>query len=345
MADGSSFMGFPRAVKQAEYVSLVVKRKWELFRENGRREESHGFNREQKIEDGLGNNQAEHCYKMPVCRFKSILQMVSVSILLMNDFKQLPTSPPAQTSAIFISFYKCGASYSCLAPNRSYPLPQPILSLDPPSSVILPGEEVSLVCHFPLTGCSVEFYRNHKDILDYVNEVSYTAKVKLEADIKWKGNNAYICKYRKYFENNGTWACSPHSDPVQLIVTDKLPNPTASIEPVSGVVTVGDRVQINCTTSYPSPISHLYKKHGKKPVESRNVSGSERSVILTMKDLEPEDSGEYSCSFDKTVKGNVVTSWSSMLPLHSPGPTFLSIHPLVWSAEGRPFELPAQDPF
>ncbi|XP_078390485.1 osteoclast-associated immunoglobulin-like receptor [Cetorhinus maximus] len=221
---------------------------------------------------------------MPVCRFKSILQMVSVSILLMNV---------------------SSADVDC---DKNNPLPQPILSLDPPSSVILPREEVSLVCHFPITGCIVEFYRNHKYLLGYVNEVNYTAKVKLEADIKWKGNNAYTCIYLRYLENDSTWACSPHSDPVQLIVTDKLPKPTASIEPVSRVVTVGERVQINCTTSYPSPISHLYKKYGQKRIETRNVSGSERSVILTMKDLEPEDSGEYCCSFEKTVKRNMYES-------------------------------------
>ncbi|XP_078392477.1 immunoglobulin superfamily member 1-like, partial [Cetorhinus maximus] len=188
------------------------------------------------------------------------------------------------------------------------PLPQPILSLDPPSSVILPGEEVPLVCRFPLTLCNVEIYRYLEELSPYVSEVNYTAKVKLEADIKWKGNNGYTCKYRKYFENNRTWACSPYSDSVQLIVTDKLPKPTLSIETVSGVVTVGERVQFNCTTSYPIPISHLYKKRGKKPVETRNVSDSERSVILTMKDLEPEDSGEYSCNFEKTVKGKVYES-------------------------------------
>ncbi|XP_041036008.1 alpha-1B-glycoprotein-like isoform X3 [Carcharodon carcharias] len=221
---------------------------------------------------------------MPACRFKSILQMVALSILLTN------------TSS---------ADVDC---DKNNPLPRPILSLDPPSSVILPGESISLVCHFPLTLCNVDFYRNHKEQLVYFNDASYIAKVKLEADMKWKGNNAYTCKYLRYFENNRTWACSPHSDPVELIVTDKLPKPTASIEPVSGVVTVGERVQINCSSSYPSPISHLYKKYGTKPVETRIVSDSERSVILAMKDLEPEDSGAYCCSFEKTEKGKVYES-------------------------------------
>ncbi|XP_041035997.1 alpha-1B-glycoprotein-like [Carcharodon carcharias] len=228
------------------------------------------------------NRQAQLCCKMPVCPLKSILQMVSILLTKASS-----------------------ADVDCTKHN---PLPKPILSLDPPTSVILLGENISLVCHFPLTRCNVDFYRNHKEQLTYLNEVDCIAKVMLEADIKWKGNNAYTCEYQKYFENNKTWACSPHSDPVMLIVTDKLPKPTFSIEPFSGVVTVGERVQFNCTTSYPSPIAHLYKKHGRTRLDTRNVSDSQRSVILTMKDLEPEDSGEYSCSFEKTLKGQVYNS-------------------------------------
>ncbi|XP_078063519.1 immunoglobulin superfamily member 1-like [Mustelus asterias] len=89
---------------------------------------------------------------------------------------------------------------------------------------------------------------------------------------------------------------------------DKLPEPTLSIEPASGVVTVGERVQFNCTSSYPAHISHLYKKHSIYPADSQNVSDSERTVILTLADLVPEDSKEYSCSFEKTVNGKVYQS-------------------------------------
>ena len=80
------------------------------------------------------------------------------------------------------------------------------------------------------------------------------------------------------------------------------------MEPASGVVTVGERVQFNCTSSYPAHISHLYKKHSSSPAASRKVSDSERTVILTLADLVPEDSNEYCCSFEKTVNGKVYQS-------------------------------------
>ncbi|XP_078069598.1 leukocyte immunoglobulin-like receptor subfamily A member 1 [Mustelus asterias] len=197
---------------------------------------------------------------------------------------------------------------SLIENSEGNPLPKPTLSLDPSSGAILPGEEVSLTCHFPFIGCAGEFYRNDNDLVSYFNEENYNVTHQFKEGLPAKGHNSYTCQYRKYFENNRTWGYSPRSDPVWVTVTDKLPEPTLSIEPASGVVTVGERVQFNCTSSYPAHISHLYKKQSRSPIDSRKVSDSERTVILTLADLVPEDSKEYSCSFEKTVNGRVYHS-------------------------------------
>ncbi|XP_078390379.1 immunoglobulin superfamily member 1-like [Cetorhinus maximus] len=187
-------------------------------------------------------------------------------------------------------------------------LPKPILSLDPPSSVILLGEDYTLVCHFPLTRCNVELYKGFKDRVSAANEVDYTAAFKVTAALPSKGKNSYTCKYQKFYERNLTWAYSPISDPVQFNVADELPKPSVSVEPASGVLSVGDQVHINCTTCYPSRLSRLYRERDGLIIDTQNTSESVRTVIFTIKELEPMDGGAYSCNVVKTVLGKVYVS-------------------------------------
>ncbi|XP_020367253.1 leukocyte immunoglobulin-like receptor subfamily A member 3 [Rhincodon typus] len=182
-------------------------------------------------------------------------------------------------------------------------LPQPTMTLDPPLKVILPGEEFLLSCHFPVTLCTVEFYRNYTQKISFRNHVSHSASIKNEENVKSIGRNSYTCKYEKFFDNNKTWAYSPLSQPMELTVTDVIPKPTISLEPASGVVTVGGQVRINCTSSYPSHIAHLYKNNSRIAIFTKNVSDSGQTVSFTIEDLEALDSGEYSCGFEKTLKG------------------------------------------
>ncbi|XP_078390495.1 alpha-1B-glycoprotein-like [Cetorhinus maximus] len=182
-------------------------------------------------------------------------------------------------------------------------LPKPILSLVPPSSVILPGEEFSLVCYFPLNGCNVELYKGFKDRVLTANEVNYTAAFKVAAALPSKGQNSYACKYQKFFQRNMTWAYSPFSDPLQFNVADELPKPSVSVEPASGVLSVGDQVHINCTTSYPSRLSRLYRERDGSIIDTHNTSDSVRTSTFTIRELEPMDGGAYSCKAVKTVLG------------------------------------------
>ncbi|XP_067837122.1 platelet glycoprotein VI-like [Heptranchias perlo] len=136
----------------------------------------------------------------------------------------------------------------------------------------------------------------------YFNEVNYTAKTKDDGGLKVKGSISYRCKYKKYFENNSSWAYSPPSDNVWLNLTDKLPKPTVSMDPAAGVVTVGERVRINCTANYSADRSRLYRQGDTNPIDTRDVSGSERSIIFNITDPDPTDGGDYTCDFVKTVK-------------------------------------------
>ncbi|XP_067835190.1 putative killer cell immunoglobulin-like receptor-like protein KIR3DX1 [Heptranchias perlo] len=183
---------------------------------------------------------------------------------------------------------------------------KPTLSMDPAWSVILLGEEVSLTCHFAHSKCIVDFYRNNEKtknkMFAYFNEVNYTAKTKDDGGLKVKGSISYRCKYKKYFENNSSWAYSPPSDNVWLNLTDKLPKPTVSMDPAAGVVTVGERVRINCTANYSADRSRLYRQGDTNPIDTRDVSGSERSIIFNITDPDPTDGGAYICDFVKTVK-------------------------------------------
>uniref|UniRef100_UPI00398F0255 leukocyte immunoglobulin-like receptor subfamily A member 2 isoform X5 n=1 Tax=Pristiophorus japonicus TaxID=55135 RepID=UPI00398F0255 len=189
-------------------------------------------------------------------------------------------------------------------------LAKPTLTLDPPGGVVLLGEEFSLTCHFPLTHCNVELYINKESqYIDHSSESDYSATFKIDEDgtRTLKGRTNYTCQYTKYFENNRTWAYSPRSEPVCLTVTDTLPKPTMSVDPPSGVVTVGEGIQITCITSYPAHRSGLYRGHS-DIIDTRHVSGSEGSVTFPITDLEPTDGGAYICVFEKTVKGRVYLS-------------------------------------
>ncbi|XP_038642983.1 immunoglobulin superfamily member 1-like isoform X2 [Scyliorhinus canicula] len=194
------------------------------------------------------------------------------------------------------------------AAPQSVGLPKPTLTLEPQSSIILPGENYSLSCHFPLTRCSVELYTHFKVRVMTKTDVNYTAVFRFSATQTSKGPGTYNCKYQKFFETNMTWAYSPISDPVQFSITDELPKPSVSIEPATGLVTVGDRVHINCTTSYPSQISHLYREHGGRSIDTHNVSDSMRTIIFTIKEVDPMDGGAYSCSVSKAVLGKTYES-------------------------------------
>ncbi|XP_078390489.1 osteoclast-associated immunoglobulin-like receptor [Cetorhinus maximus] len=100
-----------------------------------------------------------------------------------------------------------------------------------------------------------------------------------------------------------TWAYSPISDPVQFNVADELPKPSVSVEPASGVLSVGDQVHINCTTSYPSRLSRLYRERDGSIIDTHNTSESVRTSTFTIKELEPMDGGAYSCKAVRTVLG------------------------------------------
>ncbi|XP_078390487.1 osteoclast-associated immunoglobulin-like receptor isoform X2 [Cetorhinus maximus] len=190
----------------------------------------------------------------------------------------------------------------------SVDLPKPILSMDPPSSVILPGEEFSLTCHFPFTDCHGDFYRNEELTKGTFFGKNYTVVIHVRQDTTWKGRESYKCNYRKYFSDTKTWSRSGFSELVHFTVTDELPKPTVSMEPASGVVTVGERVRIKCSASYPSHISRLYRTHHETPIDTQNVSGSDWSVNFTITEADTKDSGQYNCTFERSVSGKEYVS-------------------------------------
>ncbi|XP_060713021.1 carcinoembryonic antigen-related cell adhesion molecule 5-like [Hemiscyllium ocellatum] len=191
---------------------------------------------------------------------------------------------------------------------QGFALPQPTMTIDPPMKIILPGEDFLLMCHFPLTHCNVDFYRNYTHRISSIFDARNIATFKNQEDGRSIGHNTYTCKYQKFFDNNKTWEYSPLSEPTEIVITGVIPKPTISLEPASGAVTVGGEVHINCTSSYPSHIARLYKNDSRIPILTKNVSDSEQTVIFTIEDLETLDSGEYSCSFAKTLKGTEYTS-------------------------------------
>ncbi|XP_078390490.1 osteoclast-associated immunoglobulin-like receptor [Cetorhinus maximus] len=80
------------------------------------------------------------------------------------------------------------------------------------------------------------------------------------------------------------------------------------MELAPGVVTVGERVRIKCSASYPSHISRLYRTHHETPIDTQNVSGSDWSVNFTITEADTKDSGQYNCRFERTVNGTEYVS-------------------------------------
>ncbi|XP_041035995.1 osteoclast-associated immunoglobulin-like receptor [Carcharodon carcharias] len=224
---------------------------------------------------------AGDCFPMPVYGLNAILQM-------------------AVTSSLLLIMASLGVG--------SVDLPKPTLSMDPPSSIILPGEEFSLTCHFPFTDCHGDFYRNEELSKGTFFGKNHTAVIHIRQETTWKGLESYNCKYRKYFSDTRTWLRSEFSEPVQFTVTGELPKPTVSMEPASGVVTVGERVRIKCSATYPSHISRLYRTHHQTPIDTQNVSGSDWSVNFTITDADTNDSGQYNCTSERTVSGTAYVS-------------------------------------
>ncbi|XP_038642986.1 immunoglobulin superfamily member 1-like isoform X3 [Scyliorhinus canicula] len=259
---------------------------------------------------GISGSQSEnqpvgHCFPMLVYCLKLIIHMAATSSLLVIvasfgvDSAGSLSPPPVDYGGPRSSPFR---GRRRPAAPQSVGLPKPTLTLEPQSSIILPGENYSLSCHFPLTRCSVELYTHFKVRVMTKTDVNYTAVFRFSATQTSKGPGTYNCKYQKFFETNMTWAYSPISDPVQFSITDELPKPTISVEPATRVLTVGERVNINCTSSHRSHISNLYREQG-QPTYSYNMSEFERSIIFTIKELTPQDAGAYSCSFVKAVKG------------------------------------------
>ncbi|XP_067878055.1 uncharacterized protein [Heterodontus francisci] len=115
-----------------------------------------------------------------------------------------------------------------------------------------------------------------------------------------KGN--YTCQC---LTEPGRWIHSKPSDPVQISIRDELPVPRISMDPSSGVFSVGKRVLITCKGDIrcTGGTFHLYRNN--KRLLSRDVSDAARNVTFPIDIQGTQTAGNYSCRYQTEVLLNM----------------------------------------
>nr|XP_032660565.1 uncharacterized protein LOC116839030 isoform X1 [Chelonoidis abingdonii] len=193
----------------------------------------------------------------------------------------------------------------------------PKLSLHPKLPVYLPAEKVTLNCSSP-HGEEVVGFRFHQHRGDQTPEELPTASGGPWMDLTAQtGNNSsYTCQYWRW--DAGQEIVSENSNSITVPVSDSLPQPLLRVDPPSGVVNEGLPLLITCMTlgDLGAWRFHFYKDgteivpgdKGSDISTMESVSGSMNISVLSIQQDDPNNTGEFTCGYEKNMSGRWIPS-------------------------------------
>ncbi|XP_039354721.1 immunoglobulin superfamily member 1-like [Mauremys reevesii] len=199
----------------------------------------------------------------------------------------------------------------------SVPPLAPKLSLHPKLPVYLPGEKVTLNCSAP-HGEEVVGFRFHQHRGDHTPEELPAASGGHWMDLTAQMGNdgSYTCQYWR--REAGQEIVSENSNSITVPVSDSLPQPLLIVDPSSGVVSEGLPLLITCMA--PGDLGawsfHFYKD-GTEIVPRdkasdistmKSVAGSMNISVLSIPQAGPNNTGEFTCGYEKNLSGRWIQS-------------------------------------
>ncbi|XP_057602543.1 Fc receptor-like protein 5 [Hippopotamus amphibius kiboko] len=169
------------------------------------------------------------------------------------------------------------------------PVSQPVLTLSPPGTRTVVGDEVSLQCEVP-TGSlpiSYQFFRGGVLLKRIEGTLWRTAPYRFSLTAEHSGN--YYCT-----ADNGLGPQS--SEAVRLSVTVPVSQPVLTLSPPGTRTVVGDEVSLQCKAQRGSlPISYQFYREG---VLLTKIEGTLQRTASYSFSLTAERSGNYYCTAD-----------------------------------------------
>ncbi|TFJ95935.1 proline--tRNA ligase [Platysternon megacephalum] len=241
-----------------------------------------------------------------------------------------------------------------LLPLLADPLPQPVLSVDPPTTVVSEGLPLLITCAAPRNSGEqrFHFYKDEIEIIpgDAGSEISTTEPGTGSLNISVLSipqagpNNTgeFTCGYEENM--SGRWIPSPRSWAENITVhvtrTDTLPQPVLSMYPLSGAVSEGLPLLITCMAPRDAGerIFHFHNDGAKIFPEDvgSDVNTTESSTcsmnisVLSILWSGSNNTGEFTCEYEENVSGRWILSPRSLaMNVTVSARSFLCIQELV----------------
>ncbi|XP_068952820.1 immunoglobulin superfamily member 1-like [Petaurus breviceps papuanus] len=191
-------------------------------------------------------------------------------------------------------------------------LPKPSLSALP-GLVVEPGMHVTLQCRQPpqtfLSGLTFTLLKvGTPQALQSQSPAGTSAAFPL-LSVRAQDAGNYSCVY---YERMAPYQVSEPSEVLELWVTDALPKPSFSAQPGPEVAS-GANVTFLCWGPSWGSRFVLYKEGGEKDLPRIDTSQGGAQFFLTH--VNPQDSGSYSCSYQRVTNGSLWTQHSDPLQL------------------------------
>ncbi|KAM9121177.1 Fc receptor-like protein 5 isoform 2-T2 [Pangshura tecta] len=254
--------------------------------------------------------------------------------------EELPSLPYSYTDSIQlsgVSGLRAGA-YTCqswktvsrraIPSERSRPIsiavtdrdPAPQLTVSPEQPVYVTGEAVTLTCSAARTSTvsRVRFFRDDQEILrEELPSLpySYTDSIQLSG-VSGLRAGVYTCQSWKTVSRRAI--PSKRSRPISIAVTDLPPQPLLSMDPASGLVSEGFPLLITCTAPkdagqlrfhfYKDSVRFIPGNTGSDISTTESSTSSVNISVLSILQAGPNNTGEFTCGYEKNVSGRWITS-------------------------------------
>ncbi|KAM9121180.1 Fc receptor-like protein 5 isoform 5-T5 [Pangshura tecta] len=198
--------------------------------------------------------------------------------------------------------------------------PAPQLTVSPEQPVYVTGEAVTLTCSAARTSTvsRVRFFRDDQEILrEELPSLpySYTDSIQLSG-VSGLRAGVYTCQSWKTVSRRAI--PSKRSRPISIAVTDLPPQPLLSMDPASGLVSEGFPLLITCTAPkdagqlrfhfYKDSVRFIPGNTGSDISTTESSTSSVNISVLSILQAGPNNTGEFTCGYEKNVSGRWITS-------------------------------------
>ncbi|KAH1181997.1 hypothetical protein KIL84_009751 [Mauremys mutica] len=179
------------------------------------------------------------------------------------------------------------------------------------------GESVTLTCSAPRWEKKMQFcFLKAREQMACTRQALEDSQSYQIGRLGMEDSGSYTCMYR--VAEPGQEISSLESQPISIRVTDSLPQPLLIVDPSSGVVNEGLPLLITCVA--PGDLGtwsfHFYKD-GTEIVPRdkasdistmKSVAGSMNISVLSIPQAGPNNTGEFTCGYEKNLSGRWIQS-------------------------------------